>query len=338
MPIGQQFYEYINKWKHYNILVKDLRGFIKDSEKNLTLLIKRINKEEKKLFTLISKLPEEINFQPKVTPSNATLKKAFTVLEGVKFPTMPDIALQLEKETNKKSPDLSKIAKMVNKDPVIAGIILKTINSPCFATKKKIESIAHATMMMGLNNFKNIVLTTVIKNALAEIDDTANDIWCECNEAAACSVEISKFTHAVSTDEAYMVGLFHDVGALLLARKDIGYHKIYQQSTHKPLSILSREKKEYQVNHAEAGFIMAVKWKLPDAICKAIYLHHTPVVKEISDSKVRQLISIIKLSNAFVINSKNEISLEEAEYQQDAINELGLSHSDMASLTSKLSK
>ncbi|MBT4636039.1 MAG: HDOD domain-containing protein [Candidatus Marinimicrobia bacterium] len=151
------------------------------------------------------------NIEPMLKPDKAKLNKIKQTSKGVSFPTIPDIVTQLDKETQKTNVDMNKIGKLVSKDPIIAGAIVKTINSPLFASKVKITSISHATMMMGLNNFRNMIISALVKNIFEDENENINNIWVESLIVAKYCAEISKLTEGVETDEAYMLGLFREL-------------------------------------------------------------------------------------------------------------------------------
>jgi HD-like signal output (HDOD) protein len=129
----------------------------------------------------------------------------------------------------------------------------------------------------------------------------------------------------VSRDEAYMLGLFHNSGALLLTTKnEARYSPLFSNSMSLPVSIIQKEEKEYGTNHAMVGVLIAKKWHLPMEMINAIMLHHNEQCSRIQNDKVRSLVAMIKVANAIV----SEVSLgayrgeEMRQYEQDGVQEL----------------
>ncbi|MBT4835741.1 MAG: HDOD domain-containing protein, partial [Methylococcales bacterium] len=149
--------------------------------------------------------------------------------------------------------------------------------------------------------------------------------------------EISKLTEGVETDEAYMLGLFHDAGSLLLARKFVDeYTGVLFTLNEKPLSVPLKEKKFFDVNHCSIGYILAKKWKLDEVLCQAIYLHHIPSIKKLKNKKLKKMIAMVKLANLLAKGyNPDQMSFEDAQYEHDALQELKLNNIQLKTLRMK---
>jgi putative nucleotidyltransferase with HDIG domain len=78
-------------------------------------------------------------------------------------------------------------------------------------------------------------------------------------------------------DEAYIGGLLHDIGKLVLDQYfRVDWTYLLNEGQMRQLTLLETEEKLFHLNHALVGAELARKWKLPDCLIEAISYHHTP--------------------------------------------------------------
>jgi HD-like signal output (HDOD) protein len=82
-------------------------------------------------------------------------------------------------------------------------------------------------------------------------------------------------------DQAFSVGLLHDLGLVVLATEPTGsYRAVLEkaESSHIPLSVL--EHQAFGVDHAQVGAHLLSLWGLPPAFCTPVREHHAPPVEQ----------------------------------------------------------
>ena len=84
---------------------------------------------------------------------NIRVEQAEDILKGFKLPPRPTIFAELKKV----SPDINKMAHVIEQDPAIAASILKVVNSPSIGIANKVTSISHAMSLLGLRSIMNII-------------------------------------------------------------------------------------------------------------------------------------------------------------------------------------
>jgi len=256
----------------------------------------------------------------------AKLRKAMEVVRGMDLPEIPAEVLMLQQELSSKFPNLNTVAAIIEGNSVMAGDVLKAINSPAIKLKQEepVKSIFDAVKLLGLENIYNLVVAAALQN-LFKGDPLYKDIMDFSVDVAFCMADISEWVDDVSRDEAYMLGLFHNVGAMLLVTKDTkGYGKVYDNSLSRPKSAIEVENERYGTDHQIIGVLIAKKWHLPVDFLNAIMLHHAHPCSVIEHDRVRSLVAMIKLSNAIVaeISLGAYISQEVRDFEKDAIEEL----------------
>ncbi len=265
---------------------------------------------------------------------------ALEAIKGHEIPEIPHEVIQLEKELKAKFPSIVDIANIINKNTTLSGEVLKLINSPVLKLKLKISvtSIQEAVKFLGIDNIYNLVAVSALKK-LFRSNDLHEDIMNNSLDVAYCMAEISDYVEGISRDEAYMLGLFHNAGALMLASiNKEQYSALYSSSQSLPLSILQREEAIFNTNHAMVGVLVTQKWRLPVEMIHATMLHHTQFCSKIKNYQVKLMVAMLKVANSIVA----EISLgayhggEMKSYEQDGVKELMLQAEDLKEVRSGL--
>lgn len=81
----------------------------------------------------------------------------------------------------------------------------------------------------------------------------------------------------LSPDEAYLVGLLHDIGRFVLFQEaPEQLREIDESGWDTPTALLELEKQICGLDHAELGALACRKWGIPETIAETIALHHRP--------------------------------------------------------------
>lgn len=262
----------------------------------------------------------------KYVPSKEELQHAYEFMKGKGIPKMPEVLLELQKEITQYEPNLQKVGTIIEKDMALSGLVLRTVNSGSYGLQRKIDSIRHAAMLLGLNTLKDAVLISALKAALGEQSQFQELIWRVSQGNAMGAKALAFDMEGISVDSAYLAGLFHDVGALLMERMDPDYPRLYREGLIAPLSALKEETHRYGTNHAVIGFLLAKHWELPEPVCSAIYHSHGESCVEFEESEVRGLIAILKITS----NTTTHFLYPEIEFSDEAINLLASAYMEIA--------
>lgn len=253
-----------------------------------------------------------------------SLKRAVVSIQGVKIPEMPEEVMLLQKELNSKFANSAAVAGIIEKNATISGEVIRMANSPASKLPQPVTSIRQAVDVLGMNRLYNLVVSAALNNCFSG-KKLLKDILDNSVDVAFCMTDLADWVDDVSRDEAYMLGLFHNVGALLLASKDERkYEAFYMRSMSMPNRVLSEENVAYGSNHAMAGVLVAKKWILPNEMIQAIMLHHNSACENISNPKIRAMVAMLKIANILVaeISMGAFLSDEARNYMNDGIQEL----------------
>ncbi|MDY6843184.1 MAG: HDOD domain-containing protein, partial [Thermodesulfobacteriota bacterium] len=100
--------------------------------------------------------------------------------------------------------------------------------------------------------------------------------------------------------DLFFIGLLHDLGKpLLTIFLEEPYQGVFEIIAQEGLTTHEAEQRILGINHAEAGMMLAKKWKFPPSVIEGIALHHNPASVN-GESHIRQAIAAIHLSDIIV--------------------------------------
>jgi len=248
---------------------------------------------------------------------HSSLERAMEIIHEIDFPTLPLYLQMIQKELLKKDPSFPKITNLISQDIALTAKILKTVNSPAYSTRYKIDSISQALTTLGLTKFYTAVLEQSIKNALNQHHlSSANFaiIWKHSSEIATVTQLLAKeisdnseLDVSIDLNFAYLVGLFHDCGIPVMAARYTNYEKETIKNYNNAMSLVDSESQEYLTDHSVVCYLVAKMWDLPEPVQNAIFCHHSLDLGYYKTDQEKQLALILRLAELFVgeINQSN---------------------------------
>lgn len=155
---------------------------------------------------------------PSMQHANPFLDACLRALKEKKLalPTIPDISLKIRRAINDPRANNSKIAKVVQMDPVITARLIQISNSPLYRGRRRIESCPEAITRLGLKVAQHLItsfaLKTVFKAKTRLIHKRMNDLWQHSSYVAAICAVLAHKTPGFDPDRAMLAGLIHDIG------------------------------------------------------------------------------------------------------------------------------
>lgn len=216
-----------------------------------------------------------------------------------------------------KDPDASieHIVSKITIDPALTSDILKLANSAGFITSKKVEHVNEALMIIGFSNLYDILLITGTRQILEKRYKKFHEIWNHCQRTASYARQIAqKYTKQRYAEYAFLGGLLHDLGKLILLATDTRFTNWISDLTkdRKIRTSTVLEEVALGISHPTIGELMAKKWNFPDYLIDAIKYHHCPLNAE---TKTREYIFPVYLANmlcGFETGRYNYYFLEES--------------------------
>lgn len=212
--------------------------------------------------------------------ANEALLRVVSQIETL--PSVPSVYQEVVKELHAPDASIDRIAEIMSKDISMTAKILQLANSAFFGLRQHVNSLNRALALLGLDTLVALVMSVQIfsKHEHTSVPGFSipnlMDHSMKTGAVAKAIAKEEKQDQALVND-AFMGGLLHDVGKLILATgltenfNDI--NKMVQE-TH--CSLRQAEHQILGTTHAEVGAYLMGLWGLPDPIVEAIAFHHSP--------------------------------------------------------------
>ena len=206
--------------------------------------------------------------------------------------------------TNDEKSGAGHLAQVISIDPTITTNILKVSNSVFFiCSNRRISSIKEAIVRIGFIETKKIAMGMMVPKMLSETVKSLGfnrlDFWHHSLAAALFAEKIAKFMTDVSPEMAFMAGLLHDIGVIIL---DEFFPEFFAESL-KETSAHSGHFPEEQtalfgMNHKDLIARLFPSWRMPEEMTNAIVnqFHFADHVDKV-DTPEKKLTLCVMLGN-----------------------------------------
>lgn len=212
--------------------------------------------------------------------SSETLQRLVARIKSL--PSPPMVYTQLMEELARDEPELEKIGLIISRDPSMSAKILQLVNSAYFGLPREISHPSEATMFLGVDLIRGLVLMAHVfsqfdgsKMDAFSIDRLMEHSWL--TGVLARGLAGAEDLDAKTCDHAFLTGLLHDIGKLILvANLPQLYQEVVKKVEAEKLKVSEAEGDVIGCNHGELGAYLLGLWGLPDPVVEAVAFHHKP--------------------------------------------------------------
>jgi len=202
-----------------------------------------------------------------------------------KLPNVPEVVRELIQALNNPNVDYSKIAKKVSEDQTLSLKILRLVNSAHFGLSRKVSSIDEATVMLGMEKLKTLVIASGFAGSVKEVEGLdIKKFWSESFRVATLAKWFANHTKQVEPDIAFTTGIIHNIGRLLLHLAQPNRAKAIQTLIEE--QHVSRTKAELErlgFTSQDAGKALLDMWKFPSELGLAVKSYKAPLESEVPE-------------------------------------------------------
>ncbi len=212
--------------------------------------------------------------------THPTIEKIVSGLETL--PSMPSIYIEIQRRLADPNCSVEEVARCIEKDMAMSAKILQLVNSAFFGHFSHVESPSKAVHLLGLETVKALVLSLHI---FSQYDDkkglpiSLDILWKHSMYVGnlAKEIAVAQLQDRKTTDYAFIAGLLHDIGKLILAvNMPDKYKEAIEIAKTEGIELFRAEARVFKTSHAEIGGYLMGLWGLPGPVVEAIVYHHHP--------------------------------------------------------------
>jgi HD-like signal output (HDOD) protein len=172
-----------------------------------------------------------------------------------KVPKLPVFASTLTHKLLGGGTSLKEISKMIQADPSLVGLVLKTLNSSYYGFHKKISDIHRGVVLLGLIGLHQLIMGAGIRRIMPDTP-YFNDLHYHSVVISHVAFALSQNVQLSNPAQVATIGLLHDLGQVVVK---------LLRDRNPSLGMLIAS-----LDRAQVGALLLKKWNLPDVVWQSI--------------------------------------------------------------------
>ena len=279
------------------------------------------------------------NLVPREPEFQASIERLFERIGEVS--SLPSVATRIIEVVNDEDADADDLLKVVQLDVAFGVRVLRTVNSAYYSLRYKVRDLKSAINLLGFEEVRNLALTAHVSKLFAEEQDygtySREKLWDHLVGVASASRLVALVSGKGMPEEAYLCGLLHDMGYILL---DQYIHVRFRQvidRLNEETPTRAMERQILTFDHTELGEYVTRKWNFPKIVTDTIRYHHNPTEYT---GEHRDTVAIVAVANALCSRKGlSAMGISNVPVPESAVFEsLGIGHDELSSIWSQLEK
>lgn len=261
---------------------------------------------------------------------------------GENLPTLPTVVFQLHKVLDDERAGASEVAGIIERDPALTARLLRAANSAAFHRGgDRIGSVLTAVSRLGVNQVRAIcIVLAVVKVFRAKSGGLDHEsFWVHSSAVGMTARQLwERFGSAgpISVDDAYVAGLLHDSGLLVLEQHfPREFAEVMRARATLGGRLWQHEEEQLGMDHGAVGGLLLGRWSLPPFIAEAVTNHHHPHQAEGEYQLLARVIQAAEILCTELGASLREEGAADCS-PTDVLTELGANEGDMAWFTAEV--
>ena len=194
--------------------------------------------------------------------------------DDFQLPVFSDIALKVRNIMSSPDFDIQEVVRTISSDQSLVSEVLRVANSPFYGGLTKISTLREAAVRMGAKQLADLVMVASTRNNYRASDKGVQilliKLWRHAVGTALASQWLAKrLGYTDLLNEALLGGLIHDIGKLAVL-KVVDQLKV-KEGLNFPVEFVMEI---VNSTHAQQGYKLAQRWRLPENYCVIVRDHH----------------------------------------------------------------
>jgi HD-like signal output (HDOD) protein len=207
--------------------------------------------------------------------------KARLILGLDQLPPFSPVLSKLLATIAREDVSFAQVATLIESDTVLAGNVLKVVNSALYGFRGTVNSVRHAVAILGVDRLRNLSLGFSVARMWTHIPTPEGWSASKFNQhslAVGIMADLlAQRAEAPYPEGAFVAGLLHDIGKLLIATgAPAGFSGILWSLKEPGANELDCEMEVLGTTHAELSGMALERWNLPLPIRQSAIFHLDP--------------------------------------------------------------
>ncbi|MCB0309709.1 MAG: HDOD domain-containing protein [Bdellovibrionales bacterium] len=207
--------------------------------------------------------------------SSAVQESILRTVGASSIPTMPAAAQKAFQLSTDPKAEARDFIEIIESDEALSARVIKIANSVYFDRGHKSETIEESVTVIGINELRCLLNATTLSEIFPSRIPLRSQLWANDIATALLSRQICLRLNPAKAEIAFLAGLMHDVGKLLLLqRAEENYRQVVAIVESSGQPFVNAEAEIFPFDHTEVGLLIAEKWNFGEELKAAIRNHH----------------------------------------------------------------
>ena len=192
--------------------------------------------------------------------------------------SLPHVLVKLIAACDDENIPVSAIAPLVAQDSAISVKVLRLVNSSYFGLNRTFSDITQAVVYLGASTIKNLAITASVQQVFAGIKRgdvfDIDSFWYNALLTASTARRLAVATHYGNPEEAYIAGLLHNIGHLIVFNAFPTEYEVLQKMEKNGADQCDCEEQLLGITHCELGSWLLKTWEISPLVTDATLYHH----------------------------------------------------------------
>jgi putative nucleotidyltransferase with HDIG domain len=219
--------------------------------------------------------------------------------------TLPGVGAQLFHRLLRNQLSPPALTDIIESDPALAAKVLALIGRQAPGSVEAHYSLRHVLDTLDSNEIRNAALSVNVAESSDPGAQLRTDMFLHSLAVACCARDIAEIALPEANSEmAYWAGLLHDLGKLaLIETMPKSLARIVEEAESTQQCSCAIERKHLGIEHTTIGKHLAQRWRLPNPVILAIWLHHSNTVAISREMPEASIAAVVQLADSIARQS-----------------------------------
>ncbi len=212
---------------------------------------------------------------PPLPPSRTRLLE-----QARRLASLPEVVTRIIDMIHDGTTSARDIGAVIAEDPALTARLLRIVNSPFYGLVRKVDTLSRAITVIGTLELVDLVLAASIVRSFRGIPPEQLDMrafWHHSLLTGTLARALARSLQAPGTERYFIMGLLHDIGALLLCQGAGSFYAgLRARAADTEVALADLERESLGFDHGELGADLLADWHLPESVTAAVRCHHQP--------------------------------------------------------------
>lgn len=188
--------------------------------------------------------------------------------DAAQLPQAPGVYMELQQAMQRDDVTTTQIAEIVERDPAMATMVLKVVNSAYVGLPRVVHDVERAVVYLGLAMVCDIVLAADAARSVGA--GMRRELEAMQSHGAAVAAVAQRIAPRPLAATVRTAGFLHDLGGLFLASRRKKAFRALAKATDDPRDLHDRIVDSWGIAPAHVGAYLLAMWGLPLALVDAV--------------------------------------------------------------------